>query len=251
MVKVIDCFIFYNELKMLQLRLEELYDTVDYFILVEATKTHKGDDKNLFFKDNMNLFQKYIDKIVYVLVDDMPCTDNPWDNEKYQRECINKGIQRLNLNDNDLLIITDCDEIPNYKKIQEIKNIKLDDIYILEMTLYMYNFTCKSKNLWRFAKILPYYIFKLNNFDCNKVRMASTYKVVKDAGWHLTYFGDNNFIKNKLKSYAHQELNTSTNLSDDRINFLRDNCKYFVSGENLYRVSDYNNLPKNYKLLLD
>jgi len=101
-MKIIDCFTFYNELKMLEFRLAELNDDVDYFVLVESTFTHTGNKKDLFFEKNKNLYSKYLHKIIHIIVDDMPNTENAWDNEKYQRKCINRGIQQLTLNEDDV-----------------------------------------------------------------------------------------------------------------------------------------------------
>ena len=99
MPKIIDGFTFYNELKMLSFRLEELYNIVDHFIIVEATKTHAGNDKELYFQNNKKKYTKYLDKVIHIIVDDMPCTSNAWDNEHHQRRSINTGINQLNLND--------------------------------------------------------------------------------------------------------------------------------------------------------
>ena len=68
MVKIVDCFLFYNEIDLLKIRLEELYDVVDYFILVEGTLTFTGNVKNMYFKDNINLFNKYLNKIIYIFI---------------------------------------------------------------------------------------------------------------------------------------------------------------------------------------
>jgi beta-1,4-mannosyl-glycoprotein beta-1,4-N-acetylglucosaminyltransferase len=68
-MKIIDCFTFYNELKLLEYRLNILYNIVDYFIIVEANQTHQGKSKKLYYNENKNRFEKFQDKIIHIVVD--------------------------------------------------------------------------------------------------------------------------------------------------------------------------------------
>ena len=102
--KIYDAFTFQNELDLLELRLEELSDVVDYFVLVEATKTFRNNDKPLFFHKNKTRYTKFLDKIIHVIVDDMPGGDDPWSREYHQRNCITRGL--TNLKEEDLVIIS-------------------------------------------------------------------------------------------------------------------------------------------------
>ena len=70
--KIIDCFTFYNEMDLLNYRLNILYNVVDYFIIVESTHTYVGKEKKLFYNDNKHLFEKFNDKIIHIIVDDFP-----------------------------------------------------------------------------------------------------------------------------------------------------------------------------------
>ena len=98
-MKIIDCFTFYNELDMLELRLNELNEVVDYFVLVECVKTHANNDKELYFENNKDRFSKFLDKIIHIIVkDNIPQTSNAWDIENYQRRGIDQGIKQLYLN---------------------------------------------------------------------------------------------------------------------------------------------------------
>ena len=82
-MKIIDCFTFYNELDMLEFRLTELNDVVDYFVLVECIKTHVNNDKELFFENNKKRYSKFLHKIIHIIVkDNIPQTSNSWDIEK-------------------------------------------------------------------------------------------------------------------------------------------------------------------------
>jgi len=259
MPKLIDGFTFYNELKMLSFRLEELYNIVDHFIIVEATKTFAGNDKELYFQNNKNKYAKYLDKIIHIIVDDMPCTSNAWDNEHHQRRGINTGINQLNLEDADIIIITDCDEIPDSDTLLKIKEQGLDDLYRLEMDMYYYNLLTKGTK-WYKASILPYFMYKLNNCDPQKIRISPFSKnnlTMRKGGWHFSFFGNTEFIKNKIKNFSHQEYNQPKFLDDDKINtqiknfddvFFRNNA--ITHAFHKVELANNNYLPKNYKLLL-
>jgi beta-1,4-mannosyl-glycoprotein beta-1,4-N-acetylglucosaminyltransferase len=216
-MKIIDCFTFYNELDMLELRLNELNKVVDYFVLVECVKTHANNDKELYFENNKDRFTNFLDKIIHIIVkDNIPQTSNAWDIENYQRRGIDQGIKQLNLNSDDIIIITDLDEIPDADTLQHIKNTDgINGVYSMEMDLYYYNLNCKCINKWYHAKILN---FGNYNNDPQSVRdWGSVNGCIKNGGWHLSYFGDVEFIKNKIKNFAHQEFNNDFILNDERI----------------------------------
>jgi beta-1,4-mannosyl-glycoprotein beta-1,4-N-acetylglucosaminyltransferase len=119
-MKVYDCFTFFNEFKQLEIRLNELDGIVDYFVLVEATKTFSGQKKPLYFFENCENVAPFLKKIIHVVVDDMPdpVNGNRWPLEEYQRNCIQKGLS--NCSPNDIIIISDVDEIPNYNTLKII-----------------------------------------------------------------------------------------------------------------------------------
>jgi beta-1,4-mannosyl-glycoprotein beta-1,4-N-acetylglucosaminyltransferase len=78
--------------------------------------------KNYFLKNNKDKFSEYLHKIIHIIVKyNIPTTGNPWDVENYQRNCINIGIKKLNLNNDDIIIISDLDEIPDSNTINNIK----------------------------------------------------------------------------------------------------------------------------------
>ena len=231
-MKVIDCFTFYNELDMLEFRLNEINEIVDYFVLVECIKTHTNNDNKLYFENNKERFSKFLDKIIHIIVkDNIPQGPFAWDREKYQRFCIDEGIKKLNLNNEDIIIIADLDEIPDTKTVLNLKNNGVDGIFNLEMDLYYYNITCKyehdEKNTS--TKILNYGSYtKYNNPDEIFRLTDKIAPRIKKGGWHLSYFGDVAFIKNKIKNQAHQEFNNDNYLNDDRI------TKQIQNGDDLY-----------------
>lgn len=128
---VIDCFIFNDELPMLKFRPKELNDVIDYFVLVESVATHPGIPKPLYYRDNQHLFNEYKYKIQHVIVDDVSATTDPWHRENHQRNAITRGVVKLKLDEQDMIVISDCDEIPDPNLLKKIGlygfNIFADD----------------------------------------------------------------------------------------------------------------------------
>ena len=126
-MKLIDCFMYFDEDLVLDIRLNTLNDKVDKFVIVEATKNHAGEDKKLNFK--IENFSKFKNKIKYIVVDDLPLNvkspKKGWHEnharDQFQRNSIERGYK--DFSDDDLIMISDIDEIPNPKKIGEF-NIK-------------------------------------------------------------------------------------------------------------------------------
>lgn len=257
-MKIVDCFLFYNELKMLEFRLKELNDIVDYFVVVESTVTFTNKPKLLHYYRNADLFQEYKDKIIHIIVDDSPNIDTPWDIEYYQRQCICRGIEKIQLNDEDVIILTDVDEIPNKNILKNVKDKKIivDKTYGLAMDIYTYNFYNKSPDrVWSFPKFFNYAIYKFfqeTYYTLNHVRCNHDFYTFQNGGWHLTYFGDNEFIKNKITAFSHQEFNKKEYLNDDYINKrIKSNLCLFDDTNYVHIPLEENNfLPENYKMLL-
>lgn len=231
-MKIIDCFIFYNELDMLNYRLNVLYDYVDYFILVEATHTHAGKEKELIFEKNKERYAKFLDKIIHIVVDDFPNkwpninygNGEQWKNEKYQRICISRGFSQVNIQDEDVIIIADVDEIPDPDILAKVKANRCKiDVRILEMDFYYYNLNSKLQRTWPLAKILSYQKFKELGKSCDDLRFHECEPIPR-AGWHLSYFGDGQFIKNKIEQFAHQEYNNTHFTTLQKIEERIQNC---------------------------
>lgn len=263
--KIIDCFTFYNELDMLKFRLDYLYDTVDKFILLESTVTFSGVQKELYFQKNKQLYDAYKDKIIHVIVDDLPgddpsknAIDNAWVRERLQRNLLDRGISQLQLTDDDIIVITDLDEIPDRKTLNLLKTIdKIENIpYALEQDMYYYNLTCKRKSKWHHPKFVNFITYK-NEFRCraDDIRMVGRYAVVKNGGWHLSYFGDVGFIQNKIKNFAHQEYNDDKYTNTENIKKRINTCSDLFSRENEHNteycaIETNPYLPETYKDLL-
>lgn len=227
--KIYDGFIFFNELDILEMRLSELNDVVSKFIIVEGTMTHSGkiNDKR-YFLNNLNRFKKYKDKIIY-LVDNFEevVVNNSWDLERHQRDFIKNGWKSLT--NNDAIIISDCDEIPNP---EAIANYKLKDGFssFLQKLYYDYiNCYCQE---WEWAKIVPFAIAKTMT-PC-QIRYTEAQNKIQNGGWHFSFMGGPSKIKEKMTSYAHQEYNTPEFLN--RINIALDKGEDIFKREGITKI---------------
>ena len=224
--KIIDCFLFFNELDLLKLRLIETYDIVDYFILVESSVTFSGIKKDFIFEQNKDMFKLYLDKIIHIQVHDTPNTDNPWEREIFQRDCILRGINTLQLKDNDIVFITDCDEIISKKLLMYVKTHNLTyNMYSLDMDVYYYDFIYKSNEKWTSkVKLLKYKILsgKKSKVTPTIVRYTKTIVFPIKGGWHFTFFGGVNNIQEKLRGFSHQEYNTNNINNKEYLNHCKE-----------------------------
>jgi len=210
---IYDCFIFNNEVEILLRRLEQLYDVVDRFVIVEATKTHSGKPKELVFTPE--LIGEYANKVTYIVVNDMPevegtITDKSWARERHQRDAIMRGLTQCK--DNDVIIISDCDEIPSVSAIQSYNGS--NELRSFDMDLFYYDHETKAKDKWRDAKILPYGLLKQHSPCWARYQQADP---IPDGGEHLSYFGGVESIQRKLGNTAHREYDTEYYRDPERI----------------------------------
>ena len=219
---IYDCFTFFNELELLEIRLNVLDGVVDRFVLVEATKTFNDRPKPLVFGENRSRFEKFLHKITHIVVDDYPPYETAWTNENHQRNCMAHGLR--DCSENDVILISDLDEIPNPTTIVEYRD--KPGIYVFEQLMHYYyiNHLCIRRPIWRGTKMLHYRDF-LNALDAiddygsccikslnqgttaTKIRMFKDAIPIADGGWHFTFLGGLERVREKLRSYAHEEHN--------------------------------------------
>ena len=270
-MKIVDCFLFYNELQLLEFKLKELNDIVDYFVLIESKQTHTGNKKELYYEKNKEMFSEYNHKIVHIIHDHKATaeTRDSWSNEKEQRFYGTKGVAQLNLSDDDFIILSDLDEIADKNTLRNIKKYfwrEMKPISCLEQDMYYYNINNKLETKWHQSKILNYKTYKEyvdNPRKFNTIlrpeynpdgRHVGHYPVIKNGGWHFSYFGDINFIKNKIKNFAHTELSHFGDESHENINEKIQNNKDIFDREDIkfknIRLEDNKYLPENYKMIV-
>jgi beta-1,4-mannosyl-glycoprotein beta-1,4-N-acetylglucosaminyltransferase len=201
--RIVDCFLFNNELDMLRLRLTELKEVVDVFVLVESRYTFSGKSKPLYFDDHKEEFSDF--NIVHIVLDNQP-DSNPWINEANQR---NAPIQYLReaMDENDVALLCDLDEIPDPVIIGGIRNHQIPACTYFEMDLYYYNFNWLKKCKWTRASAVNRET--IGKFSIEQIRnyQAGFNTVVRQAGWHLSYFLTPEQIREKIQAFSHQEFN--------------------------------------------
>lgn len=222
---IFDCFPFYNELDLLELRLHELHDVVDYFVLAEATLTHSGLPKPLYYQENWDRFKEFHKQVVHIVVDDMPVTKeeireaippedqnwlvggyqlgDDWVRERYQRNAVMRAFSYC-LPD-DIVIIEDADEMVRPEIVARLPEIIQDGSNAVEQVLHTYYLNWKCTNMpWWGSKVL-----RLSCFTNPSEHRFHTPAVqyIRDGGWHFGYLGGVNAIKDKIRAFAHQEFN--------------------------------------------
>lgn len=195
MKKVFDCFTFFNEIELLKIRLEELHDVVDFFVICEAPVTFRGEPKPLHFEKNREMFDEYRDKIIHVVVTDLPTTSNPWDREFAQRDALARGCWMAE--DSDMIMVSDADEIPRRETIIEVRNS--DGYVAFDMPMYQYYINLQAETSgwnrsfavsWKDRHLLRN--FTSGRVDNHLVREAFgivTRKSVRPAGTSLISVG--------------------------------------------------------------
>jgi beta-1,4-mannosyl-glycoprotein beta-1,4-N-acetylglucosaminyltransferase len=198
---LVDAFMFYNELEILELRLECLDEHVDRFVLVESEVNHVGGPKELFFQNNKDRFSKWIHKIEHVIVtaDEAPKDENPWAREKYQRHAILKGLEGVP--NESLVMISDVDEIPDMTKV------RYEQLPAIVCSVHMWMFEYSLKYLFTGE---PWFGTVITNVELMKHSGPNYFRdnrwkfpVFQYAGWHLSSFGTPMRIWQKFQTYAH------------------------------------------------
>ena len=270
-MKIIDSFIFYNEIDLLSYRLDILDPYVDYFIIVESTYTFTGHSKPLYYQDNKSKYEKFHHKIIHIIVDDIPHKypainyqlNHQWDNEYHQRNAIKKGLDQIidSLCDTDIILTSDVDEIPNPMIVEQAKNgtLSYDKISLnrLSLDMYYYNLRCRvgGGSNWHGIKLLSVSAYRniQLTFQQMRVHEHSHYvPVIPHGGWHLSYFGDISFIIKKINSFSHQEYNNDSYLNEEK---LKHNMEHHINllnqSELVYIPIELNtNLPYQYDIYL-
>jgi len=233
-MKIYDTFNFFNELDLLELRLNTLNDVVDYFVIVEASVTHSGHDKPFYYEDNIERFAKFKDKIINFKIFDTPMTftnlpktddsslyevyyysntqtnrfnrntQPDYGRDFFQKESVRRAL--VNCNDDDVIIYSDLDEIPNPEIIKNISDLNLNEnIYRLNQNMYCYYLNVFKEPNWFGSRILNYK--KLKGLSLNEVRGDNSLSVeLPNGGWHFSFMGGKEMVEKKITSYSAREL---------------------------------------------
>lgn len=251
-MKIYDGFLFFNELDLLEIRLNTLNDVVDFFILVEASVTHQGTPKPFYFEENKKRFSKFLDKIIHIKVTEIPNNFSTLPNivpsnfkeyiiqgiyndiyktklfnrfvshemgfgrDFFQKEAVKLGME--NASDNDILISSDLDEIPNPEILSRLNEFfesesfytfnQLHFCYYLNMMHFSHidntSYNREINSNWKGSRMGTWK--NLKNYSLNELRSQDNNDIM-DGGWHFSWMGGIDKVKIKLQSYSHQENN--------------------------------------------
>lgn len=261
-IKIYDVFTFFNELELLEMRLNILEPYVDYFVIIECTETFSGRPKPLIYQENQDRFKKFKKKIIHYVTTDTPAGKNElqkrlksdrltilerevientlksdnipkgaihWLKEFYQKESIKKAL--IGLDDNDICYVGDVDEIWNPATIIDYR---ADDIFKLRQEVYPYYLNNRSDEPWAGTLVTKYKNIKNGCLNHMRTITKTSYTYVENGGWHFTNQGGPNRIRQKLESYGHQEFNNKAIKSqlEERIeqnqDFIGRNFKFWL-----------------------
>lgn len=224
--KVYDCFPFFNELELLELRLKELFDYVDRFVIVEATKTHQNNPKPLYFMENRDRFKQYQDKIIHIIVDDLPGGSDAMVNEKIQRNRIHHALSECRWYD--VVIVSDLDEIPNPVAIDYYKKNSMLGLRRLDQKLFYYFLNNLTNHNWRQGYISSYGRLKRQDLSGIRVGKAAKNKLLLNGGWHFSWLGGADIIIQKIEAMGHNEYNVAQYKEQNRV------IEYINKGKDLF-----------------
>ena len=223
---IYDCFQYFNEDHMVDLRLNILNEYVDFFVISESTKTHQGNNKKLNFK--INNFSKFKNKIKYIVADykeDIGFKNHAGGEsliEQHQRNSLIEGIKDAHLND--IIILSDSDEIPDLTKLNQIKASSKFIAFSQMMFMYKLNLKNLDENNWIGSKItLKKNISSMQALRDLKFKKYPFWRVDKknlqiiQGGWHFSFLQTPRDIKKKIQSFSHGEFNTDNIVNEDKI----------------------------------
>lgn len=222
---IICAFTFFNELELLPLKLEELWDIVDVFILCEADVTFSGMPKSRVYWENRDKFEKYQSKIHYISPE-MPKGSDPWVRERFQRDVLASTAINLSGDAGDIFINSDMDEIVSAASVKrwmdgETKWVPTS----LNMKLYYYWINNWAIDFpWAGGKIMTAEDIPTES-TLSSIRYDVSLPVIEDGGWHFSFLGGVKRIKQKVASYAHNDLYgyvVDTNDLEETINTGKD-----------------------------
>ena len=211
---IFDSFLFFQELDLLEIRLNILYPYVNAFYIVECDKTFSGQQKDFVLDPELfHRFKKYLDKIIYCPISVSTNHSNAWDNERDQKQYLVPSCAE----DDDIVMISDLDEIPNPLKIQNavslLKNGHVDAAVFVQNLYYYYLNNLVIDNKWKGTRIAKRSYYNDARHTPYDMRFSSQHEI-PNGGWHFSYlFGkDPDLILNKIKSFSHQEYNNDHHL---------------------------------------
>lgn len=256
---IYDCFAFFNELDVLDIRLNTLDSVVDKFVLVEAAYTYQNQPKPLYFNENKERFKKFEHKIIHIILNDKPARCEPWDLENFQRNAEMRGLTQAQ--PDDTIIISDLDEIPRPEKITTYHSHPGFKVFE-QRTFYYYlnNIGHKKPSFLKrlFLKEEPYDYWRGSTMvhfkdltspqACrnNRDNKKNPHTLIKDGGWHFSFMGGLDRILYKINSFAHTEFNKDEYKDPEKIKFYMKNGIDLFTKEKKYKIVEIDDTFPSY-----
>lgn len=238
-MKVFDCFTFFNEMDLLEFRFKLLDPFVDYFVLAESNVTHSGEPKPLHFQQNRDRYAKWLHKIIYIeaqqdtagmvfVPDDKynPQSD-AWRLENGHRNSLGQANDKIS--DEDHVIISDLDEMPNPYVLQKLNDVQ--EPVALSQLFHYYFLNCQNtgyERWWKGSIVCTGKQFKEAGPQYFRDK-RNDFKAIPEAGWHFSFLGGLEKIKYKIRSFAHREFAKEEYLTDEHI------LKVMEKGEDVFK----------------
>lgn len=221
-MQIIDTIVFNNELDLLDLRLNVLDPVVDKFVIVEADKTFSGLDKPRVLSKNLARYVKFFDKMVYIDVNLQSLS--AWARETEQRNAIRNGLEKIDIDARDYILMSDVDEIPNPDTLQKVLNegeMAMADFPIVFSQKMYYghlNSFCYTDPQWLGTIAVRKNLLDQYRFTFQQLRdLRGKVPQVNNGGWHFSWMGGSDKVIEKIQSYSHQEYNTAWHTDPHRV----------------------------------
>ena len=251
--KIYDCITFYDENFLTNLRFEILDKEVDYFIVCESKFDHKGKPKPLNFSLKN---QKFQNKVKHLIIEEQfPDLSNGWLAEEYQREKIFEALN--DAHDEDYIMYSDSDEIPNPRKLNDLKlenkfAIFLQDFYVYKINIFNSHETpwegtrlCKKKFLKSFSHLRKKILKKNITKPFWKIGVEKNIKIIQNGGWHFNNLYSLELIKKKIMTFPHSEYQVEEFTNIEKIKKRIDNLEdLFDRGYKFEKVSLNDTFPE-------
>jgi len=229
-MKIFDSFRFFNELEILEIRFNLLYDVVDHFVITECPYTTMGDEKPLYYLENKDRFSKFNDKVIHDVMDEIPSDFSSFVEKqkfhtaygdidpncgqryidipvKYQRDMYARNytgfsIEKAGVKDDDMVITSDADEIINPLILENTDWFDPNNLYTTMQRAFYYDLNTHYQDEWRGSRVCTW--GKMKNLSVDKLRDSmwnESYRL-EDGGWHWSYFGGVERFKEKMVAGA-------------------------------------------------
>ncbi|MBM3886977.1 hypothetical protein FJ364_03520 [Candidatus Dependentiae bacterium] len=239
-MRVFDSFIFFNELDLLDLRLNILNDVVDYFVITESPWTVSGNSKPLYYLENKERFSKFEHKIIHNITEEIPNDYSDYMEKKkyhtpmggndlngtpyreypirFQRAIFNRdssiyGSVNFGIKDDDIILTSDADEIINPLVLEDLSWFDPNNHYVCLQKAFYYKLNYLYQDDWMGTRISTFKTLSNYSVDLLRNMHKDAYRI-EQAGWHWSFFGDADNFRLKLASYEHTENNVETNTAN-------------------------------------